>query len=255
MSDPGIPAGAGNTVHRAHRFLCERVPAARSVGFDVRVVKHIPAGAGLGGGSADAAAFLTGACQLMGAGPLTSRADLIAVAGAVGADVPFCLLGGTAIGRGRGERLTRLPPLPPRRVIIAVPRARVSTKLAYDLLDRSRGRKNLTKALSVRSLYSVVRSIRRGHGVRVRSGLINDFEPYLCQLHAELAEVREGLGRFGPAAMTGSGSAFFVLPDRGVRLPRIRAAAPGAALSEARFVHRGVELISGSSGGVGRGSH
>ena len=99
-----VPAGPGNIVHRAATLLRERAGdrvAGRSA--HVHVVKDIPVAGGMAGGSADAAAALVALDRLWGLG--TSDEDLLAVAAELGSDVPFSLLGGTALGRGRGELL------------------------------------------------------------------------------------------------------------------------------------------------------
>ena len=101
-SDPALSAGEDNLVVRAARLLQQRTGGAR--GCRVRLVKRIPMAAGLAGGSADAAATLVACNELWQAG--LSQAQLARVAARLGSDVPFSLVGGTAVGRGRGELLT-----------------------------------------------------------------------------------------------------------------------------------------------------
>lgn len=237
VNDPKIPVGRKNTIHRAYQFLRGQYPAARRASFDVRLTKRIPAGTGLGGASADAAAFLIGACRLMVVPSPTSRRDLGRIAKEVGSDVPFCLQGGTAIGRGRGERLDAIPPLSGRKLFLIIPTTRVSTRQAYRLLDKHRPAKNLTKHLSIRSLEQVVEGIRSKTKI-VRA--LNDFEAEVCRIHSELRRISGLVRQFGLAAMTGSGSAFFVLPSRMSRLRDLRAALPNTPMMEATFVGRGV---------------
>lgn len=241
VSDPAIPTDEKNTIHKAHRFLCGRYPAARTARFRVRVQKRIPVGAGLGGGSADAAGFLIGACRLLGLKPPTSRKDLDAISRLVGADVPFCMKGGTAGGMGRGEILKPVKPLPARKVFLVIPAARVSTKNAYRDIDRRRRTKNLTTAVYARSLCLVVGAIRLR---QVVSESLNDFQRPACQAHPDLAQIEEKLRRYGLSSMSGSGSAFFVLPKRNVSLRDIRSDIPtSAAVIESRFVRRGVRMV------------
>lgn len=240
MSDPRLPVGDQNTIRRAYRYLCARVPAACRVRFDVRVAKRIPVGTGLGGGSADAAGFLMGACRLLNVRPPTSSRDLREIARSVGADVPFCLTGGTAIGRGRGERLKSLSPLPSRRLFLVIPSARISTQEAYDRLDRAHAAKNLTRALSARSLRRVVSILRKGKSADLQ---VNDFQEVACRAHAELANVAGALSAFGMSAMTGSGSAFYVLPRPGVSLRKAKSTFPSVPVLESRFVRGGVRFF------------
>ena len=104
-----LPTGGKNLAQMAAAAF----RAATGLGgeVDVAIQKHVPVCAGLAGGSADAAAVLIAMNRLTGAG--LSPEQLAAIGEAVGSDVPFCVLGGTALAQGRGERLTPLPPLPP----------------------------------------------------------------------------------------------------------------------------------------------
>jgi 4-diphosphocytidyl-2-C-methyl-D-erythritol kinase len=99
-----VPAGRANLAARAARALAARVNRRRKSAVHIEIRKRIPAAAGLAGGSADAAATLVACNDLWGAG--LTPAELREVAAGLGSDVPFALLGGTAVGQGRGERLT-----------------------------------------------------------------------------------------------------------------------------------------------------
>lgn len=129
-----VPTGPGNLALRAARLAFRY--AGIEGGVHLHLTKRIPAQAGLGGGSADAAAALAAVFALYGVHvPL---ADRLALGAELGSDVPFALLGGTALGLGRGERLTRLWPVRAFRAVIAVPRWRASTAGAFRQIDRSR---------------------------------------------------------------------------------------------------------------------
>lgn len=125
---PGLPAD--NTVTRVLRLAREyfQVPPLRMV-----LEKQIPAQSGLGGGSSDAAGLLR---LLVRHGRLQPR-EAAEIAAAVGADVPFFLVGGRALGEGHGERLTPLADLPVRRVVLAMPASAVSTRGAFARLDQT----------------------------------------------------------------------------------------------------------------------
>jgi 4-diphosphocytidyl-2-C-methyl-D-erythritol kinase len=127
-----VPEGSENLVLRAARGLEARFGLPGGAHFTL--VKRIPVGAGLGGGSADAAAALVGLRALYGL--RLDRKELLDVAAAVGSDVPFSLAGGTAIGLGRGERLMPVALERPFRALIAVPAWRISTPAAYRRIDR-----------------------------------------------------------------------------------------------------------------------
>ena len=132
---PGrVPAGRANLVLRAARLLAARHDLPGGATFTL--IKRIPAGAGMGGGSADAAAALFGLARLHGLS--WSRRERLAIGAELGADVPFALLGGTALGLGRGERLRRLRLAAPFRAIVAVPSRRVETAKAFRALDRGK---------------------------------------------------------------------------------------------------------------------
>ena len=133
ISDPALPSDQRNTAYRAARFFFEQtgIPCP---GLSIQIEKAIPSGAGLGGGSADAAAVIRG-LQRLYMSPLSPEQQT-AVAVSVGADVPFCLTGGTCRAEGIGERLTRLPPLPACSIVLAKPRRSISTPMAYGAYDR-----------------------------------------------------------------------------------------------------------------------
>jgi 4-diphosphocytidyl-2-C-methyl-D-erythritol kinase len=134
-----VPGDRDNLALRAVAALrsARPGPAADRAGVHVTIVKRIPVAAGLAGGSADAAAALVACNELWGAG--LSQAQLVEVAAKVGSDVAFALLGGTAVGRGRGERLTpALAPATPYHWVLAFADGHLSTPEVYAALDRLR---------------------------------------------------------------------------------------------------------------------
>ena len=137
-----VPGGRDNLALRAVAALRSAVPggAAGRAGVHVTIFKRIPVAAGLAGGSADAAAALVACNELWGGG--LSQAQLVEVAAKVGSDVAFALLGGTAVGRGRGERLTpALAPATPYHWVLAFADGYLSTPEVYAALDRLRAAK------------------------------------------------------------------------------------------------------------------
>lgn len=132
-SNPEIPCDERNVCHKAARLYAEAVGG--EFGAKIYIDKRIPHGAGLGGGSADAAAVLTGLDRLFGNALGTER--LIKIAAEVGADVPFCMAGGCRLCRGIGDELLDIEPLPERSYLIVMPDFRCITKEAYARWDMS----------------------------------------------------------------------------------------------------------------------
>ena len=125
-----LPTGGKNLAQTAAAAF--RAAAGTGGEVDVSIQKHIPVCAGLAGGSADAAAVLRAMNALTGAG--LSLARLAEIGARVGSDVPFCVLGGTALAEGRGERLTDLPALPPCWLAVCKPPCSISTPELFSLV-------------------------------------------------------------------------------------------------------------------------
>ena len=185
-----IPADGTNLVLRAARALSERAGTAR--GARLRLVKRIPVGAGLGGGSADAAAALLGLNALWGLG-LTPE-ELRPVAASVGSDVAFFLFGGRARGTGRGERIEPLPDAPDESLVLLFPPFGMPTPDVYRALDAP----------------PLPAPPRRGPVGEAPSDR-NDLETAAERLRPELAALRASLQAAGAASarLSGSGSTVF----------------------------------------------
>ena len=189
-----------NTVYKAWSRLSERMGDALPV--RVRLIKKIPAGAGLGGGSADAAATLFGLNELFGLG--LDEAELRDVGLRVGADVPFCLAGGTALGEGIGEVLSPLPSPPPHRLVIAKPAAGAETARIYRAYDERPVGGNP-------SVTSVIEALRVGEPGALAKALGNDLAPVTKGLVPEVRALEKALLRVGAlgATMSGTGTTVF----------------------------------------------
>jgi 4-diphosphocytidyl-2-C-methyl-D-erythritol kinase len=189
-----------NTVYKAWTRLGERVGDALPV--RVRLGKKIPAGAGLGGGSADAAATLVGLNELFGL--RLGEGELRDVGLRVGADVPFCLAGGTALGEGIGEVLSLLPAPPPHHLVVAKPAAGAETARIYETYDERPVGGNS-------SVAPVVEALRAGDPGTLAGSLGNDLAPVTEGLVPEVWALEEALLRAGAlgAAMSGTGTAVF----------------------------------------------
>ncbi|MBA2479199.1 MAG: 4-(cytidine 5'-diphospho)-2-C-methyl-D-erythritol kinase, partial [Planctomycetes bacterium] len=134
-SDPTLPAEGGNLAWKAAAAVRARISGFPSIAVDL--VKRVPHGAGLGGGSSDAAAVLRGLARL---DPRVAALDLAAIAADLGSDVPFFLVGGSAHATGRGEELTPLPDAPMSAITVLMPAAELPTPAVYrELTDAERG--------------------------------------------------------------------------------------------------------------------
>lgn len=201
--DRDVRADGSNLVLRAARRFAEAFGVRGGARFVL--LKRIPSRAGLGGGSADAAAALRAMAALHDLRPRRGR--LMALAGELGADVPFALFGGTALGWGRGERLERLSLAEPLHAVLAVPRWRIPTAAAFERIDRAKY--GLTRwNAKLRSLQALRRKPVRATDV-LRLG--NDFEDVLGELRARFDSLSHRLAAAGLSRirMTGSGSAMF----------------------------------------------
>ncbi len=197
-----VPAGADNLVVRAGELLARRRAPGR--GAEVLLTKRIPAGAGLGGGSSDAAATLLGLERLWGLDP--DPAGRAALALELGSDVPFFLLGGTALGEGRGEILTPVPPPPPTEWLLALPDFRISTAEAFRRLSPS-----LTGTPS--RITILLSAFKEGDLRTFVENLQNDLEVGVVRIQPRLASIRAELLAEGALAvgLTGSGSVLYAL--------------------------------------------
>ncbi len=223
-----------NSVRGAWALLAER--AGRELPVRVRLHKRIPAGAGLGGASTDAAAALAGLNELFGLG--LDEVSLREVGVRVGADVPFCLVGGTALGEGVGERLTPLPAAPDHGLLIVKPRRWASTAEVYRLYDE----------LSLESSAHVERVVSALGGADPRAfaaSLGNDLARVTRGLVPEVGELETDLIEAGAegAVMSGSGTAIcgvFASEER-TRAARAELRAPFSEVC--RPLRRGVKTL------------
>lgn len=220
-----------NLAYRAAVAYRRRAGLEDGPGVALRLTKVIPAGAGLGGGSSDAAAVLRALDRIHGG--VLEEAALMEVAGSLGSDVPF-FLGPSplALGWGRGERLLGLPPLETRPVLVVVPPFRVSTAEAYRRLAGMRSGSDPNRSADAVPL--TLGALSSWPGVIHRAG--NDFEAVVLPGRPGARKILELLASGGgaPALLSGSGSALFgVFPDEDVAAStaeRIRSAVPGAGV-------------------------
>ncbi|MDI3279926.1 MAG: 4-(cytidine 5'-diphospho)-2-C-methyl-D-erythritol kinase [Bacillota bacterium] len=199
-----IPGDERNLALQAARLLAGEYGVALRV--EIRLHKRIPAAAGLGGGSADAAAVLKGLNLLWDLGRTPEELHRLAVR--LGADVPFCLQGGTALAQGIGERLSPLRPAVELWFVLVKPPFGLSTAEVYRAWDEV-GEKSRLK------VEELVEALQEGDPARVGRLVGNALEAVVFPRYPVLKEIKEGLLALGAlgAAMSGSGPTVFGLVE------------------------------------------
>ncbi len=215
-TNPEIAAGQENICHQAIQVL--RPLIGETLGARIHIIKRIPHSAGLGGGSGNAAAVLLAAAEATAeatGGALPIKA-LERVAAQVGSDVPFMLHGGTMLGRGRGDILTRLVPIRKGFFLIVKPSVDIPTGSVYRrvnlALTKHRYRINLSAVNTLLSRFP-----------NVSFSFRNALEDVVCPSYPLVAEVLEELTASKPrfASMSGSGSALFAIYESEARATRL----------------------------------
>jgi 4-diphosphocytidyl-2-C-methyl-D-erythritol kinase len=200
-----LPQDETNLCYRAAKSFFEEVGEEKGISIDVQ--KEIPIGAGLGGGSSDAAAVLVG-LNILYSKPL-SRKRLGEIALSIGSDVPFFIEGGTAFVSGRGEKIEPLGKGPKFNYLVVFPGFSIDTKWAYDQI------KCLTKGENYSSISNY--SLNAGSTVDIETLLKNDFEEVMLKEYPELKTIRQLLFQNGATSvsLSGSGSSIFgIFNDR-----------------------------------------
>ena len=202
-TDESIPTDERNLAWKAAKVYCDAMHKDPG-GLEIRILKRIPSGAGMGGGSADAAAVLR-ALNRYYDNPLSIFA-LAELGAQVGSDVPFCTLCGTAMVEGRGERLRKLPDIPDCIFVVVKPEFSVSTPELYQKIDEV--------AIANRPDNKAMESaLLAGDLLKVSNLLCNVFDPVVTEEHLELNYIKSLMYNYGAAGyqMTGSGSAVFAV--------------------------------------------
>ncbi|MDT3698751.1 MAG: 4-(cytidine 5'-diphospho)-2-C-methyl-D-erythritol kinase [Thermincola sp.] len=197
---PLLVAGESNIAYKAARLIKEKFDVR--TGVRIHITKRIPVAAGLAGGSTDAAAVLLGLNRLWGLGlTLETLAEL---GGQIGSDVPFCVLGGTALARGRGELLTTLPELPEMWLVLVKPAIEVSTAEVYKNFNQA-------KVKQRPDTTAVVRAVWDGDAARIRNSLVNVLESVTLSMYPEVSRIKEVMSAVGISSvlMSGSGPTVF----------------------------------------------
>lgn len=207
-----IPLDEKNLAFQAARLIKERYEVRQ--GVYIHLDKKIPVAAGLAGGSSDAAATLRGLNRLWKLGIPVD--ELQKLGAELGSDVPFCVAGGTAVARGRGEKLEAIESPPPCWVVLAKPPINVSTSEIYGKLDAGKIERHPDTA-------SVLKAIREKDFERICAGLGNVLEDVTLRLYPEVKQLKTCMQRLGAdgVLMSGSGPTVFALAAKRSKALRI----------------------------------
>jgi len=198
VSDPSVQSNKENLAWKACESFMNQIDY--SGGASIHIEKRIPPGGGLGGGSSDAAGTLLLLNRMLN-NPL-SRNELKKIARDLGSDVPFFLVGGSAVGTGRGEQVEPLPDSNPFSFLAVFPNIPFSTEKMYSLLDRDENYP-APKQMSTREIQALL--------VQQSDGLENSFDRIVSKISGKVADVMQGIRREGfPVMLSGSGSTFLV---------------------------------------------
>lgn len=210
-----LPANENNLVYKAAKLLRDEFSIDQGVAIDLK--KYIPVAAGMAGGSTDAAAMLFGMNRMFQLG--LSQQELMDRGVKIGADVPYCIMRGTALAEGIGEKLTPLPPMPPCHILIAKPAISVSTKFVYTNLHANDLKPEdhpdvdgMLEALKAQDL--------RGITSRMDNG--NVLERVTVPAHPVIAQIKDFMVAQGAlnAMMSGSGPTVFGIFDNAAAAKR-----------------------------------
>ncbi len=204
-SDPALPCGEKNLAFRAAQVFFQE-SGIEDAGISIHLEKNIPVASGLAGGSTDAGAVLLLLQRLFDC-PI-SMETLLHIGGSLGADIPFCMTGGTALCCGKGELITPMQPIEPMHIVIARDGADVSTPAAYHMLDMAYGKRLPAKPERWKTLHIKNRK-------DMQPVMFNIFESVILPVHKEASACKAILREAGArsAMMSGSGPAVFGIFD------------------------------------------
>ena len=199
-----LPTNENNLVYKAAKLLMDEFQVQE--GLLVRLRKFIPVAAGMAGGSSDAAAVLFGVNKMFRLGLTTE--ELMQRGVKIGADVPYCILRGTALSEGIGEVLTSLPPVPQCQVLVAKPGINVSTKFVYENLHA-----NDLRPEQHPDIDGMIRAIKAQDLQGIADKLGNVLETVTVKEYPVIQEIKDKMVEFGAigSLMSGSGPTVFGL--------------------------------------------
>ena len=206
---PHVPCDPRNLAYRAAKLLLDDISDLN--GVEITILKRIPVAAGLGGGSANAAAVLCGMNVLFDLG--LTQSDLMQLGVQLGADVPFCILGGAALGRGIGEILTPLPAMEQAWVLLANPGFEISTAWVYQQI-------NLSLTPPQKNVTILTRCFQSGEFFNIVRHLYNGLEVPVLSQYPAVAEIKTKLNQYPSSCgvlMSGSGATVFAFMQNQVQ--------------------------------------
>jgi len=195
-----VPSNSDNIAYKAAKILMDKFNLQK--GLDIKIVKNIPVAAGLAGGSADAAAVLKGLNEMFSLD--LKQEELMEIGKTIGADVPFCVKGGTMLAEGIGEVLTEIEPLKNVDIVLVKPKFSVSTPWVYKNL-------NLEKIISRPDTDYIISLIEKRDLKNLGKEMVNVLEAVTIKKYEVIGEIKERLvklGAFG-SMMSGSGPTVF----------------------------------------------
>ncbi len=197
-----LPTNEHNIAYKAAKMLIEEFQI--SEGVEIFLNKHIPVSAGLAGGSTNAAAVLYGMNLLFGLG--LSKEELMNRGVCLGADVPYCIMRGTVLAEGIGEKLTKLPAMPKCTILIAKPPISVSTKMVYEALDSK-------KIVEHPDIDGLIKGLENADLCAIAGSMGNVLEDVTVSLYPVIDKIKEVMKKEGAlnAMMSGSGPTVFGL--------------------------------------------
>lgn len=195
-----VPSNSDNIAYKAAAVLMDKFDIQK--GLSIRIVKKIPVAAGLAGGSADAAAVLKGMNEIFSLN--LKNDDLMQLGKSVGADIPFCIKGGTMLAEGIGEVLTDIKPLKNVNIVLVKPRISVSTAWVYKNLD-------IGKITSRPDTDLLISLIEENNIQKLGENMVNVLEAVTINKHGIINEIKDRLVRLGAlgSMMSGSGPTVF----------------------------------------------
>lgn len=202
-----VPTNENNLMYKAAKMLMDEFGIKEGLKMDLN--KFIPVAAGMAGGSSDAASVLFGVNKLFGLG--LSNKDLMERGVKIGADVPYCIMRGTALAEGIGEKLTRLKPMPECSIVIAKPGINVSTKLVYESLD-------MNGVDEHPDIDGIIQGLKEADIAKIASKMGNVLEKVTIPMHPVIEIIKNDMMAMGAinALMSGSGPTVFgIFGDKG----------------------------------------
>lgn len=200
-----LPVNENNLIYKAIKLLKDEYHFPGGVSVDLN--KFIPVAAGMAGGSTDAASTMFGVNRLFGLN--LSMGKMMELGVRLGADVPYCVMRGTALAEGIGEKLTRITPVPHMWILIAKPQINVSTRLVYEQLDMGGIQKHP-------DIDGIIRAIEAQDVVRIAQSMSNVLENVTVPLYPVIETIKQDMLSHGAinAMMSGSGPTVFgIFPD------------------------------------------